>query len=82
MFQKCCLYLSDILTRKCKFILAVESGKFNWRGNKQFSSCVVSISVDRRGAVAYFISKVFQNLTVKIIFGTTLSFFNPAFEVR
>ena len=66
--------------RKRKFILTVETGKFNWRENKWSSFCVISILGYRRGVVAYFFSKVFQNLTVKISLRHHASFFlKPSF---
>ena len=58
-----------ILTKhgKCKFILTVKSGKLHWGESKRtfLASYLYGLW---RGAVAYFIPQVFQNLTVKISF--------------
>ena len=52
-----------------------KSGKFNWREDKRPTSYVIPIFQGQAWAVAYFFSKVFQNLTVKVNIGTTLLFF-------
>ena len=56
---------------ECKFILAGESGKFNEErigGHLPMSYHLWY----GRGAAAYFIFKVFQNLLAEIGFGATL----------
>ena len=41
--RKSCYICYNILRGKCKFILTVESGKFNWRENEQTSCRVIPI---------------------------------------
>lgn len=67
---------------KCKFILAGESGKFNEErigGHLPMSYHLWY----GRGAVAYFIFKVFQNPSAEIGFGATLSAYHrqPTFGI-
>lgn len=57
-----------------------KSGKFNWREDKRPTSYVIPIFQGQAWAVAYFFSKVFQNLTVKVNIGTTLLFFTKKSE--
>ena len=57
---------------ECKFILASESGKFNW---KRMSGHHLTSYPFRngRGTAAYFIPEAFQSPLAKIGFGATLS---------
>lgn len=59
-------------TRKCKFILEYESGKFTWkRVSGHFPSSFPLIGI-ARGTAAYFIPTVFQNRYSKMSDGATL----------
>ena len=67
---------------ECKFILADESGKFNEERIGEHLPMSYH-SWYGRGAVAYFIFKVFQNPSAEIGFGATLSAYHrqPTFGI-
>ena len=57
---------------ECKFILASESGKFNWQ--RMSGHHLTSYPFrNGRGTAAYFIPEAFQSPLAKIGFGATLS---------
>lgn len=68
------MYFSEtyLRTRKCKFILEYESGKFTWkRVSGHFPSSYPLCGI-ARGTAAYFIPTVFQNRYSKMSDGATL----------
>lgn len=59
-------------TRKCKFILEYESGKFTWKRVSGHFPSSYPLRGIARGTAAYFIPTVFQNRYSKMSDGATL----------
>ena len=68
------MYFCDtyLRTRKCKFILEYESGKFTWKRVSGHFPSSYPLRGIARGTAAYFIPTVFQNRYSKMSDGSTL----------
>ena len=72
MFWKFNIFALRHKTRKCRFVLEYESGKFNWKRMGWHFLTLYPFRIWRE-AVAYFIPTVFQNRYSKICDDFTLS---------
>ena len=73
-YSRMIVYLGKtyLRTRKCKFILEYESGKFTWKRVSGHFTSSYSLRGIARGTAAYFIPTVFQNRYSKMSDGATL----------
>lgn len=61
MFEKIHIFAARHKTRKCRFVLEYESGKFNWKRMSGHFLTPYPFRIGRE-AVAYFIPEAFQSL--------------------